>query len=464
MRPTVESISRFVVPCSLSRFHCFALSSPTLLFSGFVTSILYRLMTHALAVASFPDHPVTPHQPDGISSGTRAAKEKRSRHRKATLVLKPVSVGRDFEAAQAYDNDVAAHDPYSPIVFSSQPSIFVDQLDDRSVSSSSPSRRLASLPNGTAHADSTKASIAALGLSRRTPSPSYDLLTASSALDPQRGYWDQHIPPRSSSLPLYHPDSSHAMLRASSSTSVDSDRCSSRMVFAERSSTDAPYGSSAFARSPSKLSPTSPLRSDGSSAKSSLSRPTSTSSSLRSSQSSHSRKANSQYHDDDMTPYGLMMASGAVAPGLAFSILPACPTPPIPKRSAQAKPPASAPTPSPEPQGCSSTASSIRLGLQKMKRLATRRSISSLDFLHTQSDGTRSEDRSPSSLATLSVDGRSMESVVSSEIATPAGDEPGEAERRMAVAKVVGDVWEPQDLNQVIPALRSLKVSGKIGH
>ena len=73
------------------------------------------------------------------------------------------------------------------------------------------------------------------------------------------------------------------------------------------------------------------------------------------------------------------------------------------------------------------------------------------------------EDRSPSSLD-LSLHGRSSESIVSSEVSTPSGDELGEDTGRIAVVRVVGDVREPQDVNQIIDELRSLKVSSKIGH
>lgn len=417
-------------------------------------------MTHALAVASFPDHHhfFTQHHALEITPGIVADSEKRSRRREATLVLKPVSVGWRIDRAQAHGDDVVSHDPYSPIVVSGQPRGFVDQVDDRSVSSSSPSRRFASLSHRTAQATCTKASIAALGLSGRSPSPSYDLLTTSS-LRPSRGYSDQDIPPRSSSLPLYHIASPHAMLHTSSSTSVDSDRCSSRLVFAERSPVEAKHGSAA--RVPARASPSFPAsRLDSGIDRSPLSRTPSTSSSVQSSQSSRSRKANSRYHDDDITPYGLMMASSSAAHCLPCGALRIEPTP-ISKRSAQTKPFPHVLSPSPSPQGsCSSY--SLRGSLKKMKRLATRRSISSLDFLSTQDDSTQSESCSPPSLA-LSIHGRSSESVVSTEIVTPSGDESIER-GRMAVARVIGDTWEPQDLDQVIPTLRSLKVSGKIGH
>jgi hypothetical protein len=415
-------------------------------------------MAHTLAVASFPDHTITtPHSPI-LSVETGTAKEKRSHHKKATLMLKPISVGLPSGDAQAYGDDPIVESPYSPIVFSREPGRYVDQVADKSVSFSSASRKFASVPGGAAHPISTKDSIAALGLSRRSPSPKYDLLTTSPVLNPQHGYWDQHIPPRSSSLQSQHLNNPDAMLRSSSSSAVDVDRCSAQMVFAERSPNEAEFGSAA--KSPARISHSSWSRHNGYPFRSSLSRAPSSSSSSKSSLSSPSSTRAVEYHNDDMTPYACMAANGMAASGFSFSVLPSSPDP-IPKVSAPRKPAKSSPvtTPEPEPQGCSSC--SLRLGLRKMKRLAARRSISSFDFFSTHDS--QSENRSPSPLS-LSMDGQSVESVVSSEIATPPGDEVDEAKERIEVVKVIGEVREPQDLNQVIPALRSLKVSGKFGH
>lgn len=221
------------------------------------------------------------------------------------------------------------------------------------------------------------------------------------------------------------------------------------MVFAERSPDEPQFGS---ASKPGKRNPPSSTRRAHAESSSMASRPTSA-------LAAEVAPRAWRYDMDDVMPYSLLGAGpGMVTPGFPVHFVSPTPrTKPKPKPKAKAKG-ESRPTTA-QPEG------SVRLGFKKMKRLATRRSISSIDFLGAPPE-TQSQGSDPTaSSSTLSVSEQTLErtrSIVSSGASTLSGDDEGE-ERAVRAHKVVGDVWEPQDLGQVIPALRSLKVSGKFG-
>ena len=410
-------------------------------------------MSHALAVSAFPEtNPPQRYQATAARATCLVLDTSAKRIGvEPVTVLNPGSVEQSSKSAQLSDDDLES--PTSPMIFRTvdEPGRYLDHDVDRSlppISTSALTSGLAAWHSGAQqHAVSTKASIAALGLSRHSPTPSYDLLSTSSWLNPRRDHLDQHIPPRSSSLPSSHCisicGSSHTMSRSPTPSSVDSDRCSA-MVFAEPSPQEAEYGSA-----PKLSLRTSSLGPDSSSQASSSSQPSRSASSL----SQYSSGSTSRTYDGpygyDPTPYSLM---GAV-PGFAFNFMP----PRLPKTKPRAKAAASDASVAP------SADSSLRSGFKRMKRLATRRSISSFDFLSSADAAAAPSASSAQQQQPYPADrGQSSESVASTVVSTPSDDEQDTG--RMVAHKVVGDVWEPQDLNAVIPALRSLKVSGRIKH
>ncbi|GJE86679.1 hypothetical protein PsYK624_027600 [Phanerochaete sordida] len=289
----------------------------------------------------------------------------------------------------------------------------------------------------------------ALGLSRLRPS---DLLSSCRALNPQRGLWDQHIPPRSSSLPDSHrtiecsplpspmPPSQSSLSRVSTT-----DDCCSEIHFAERSPDEPEYGSAA--RIPALSLRTHALPDPRGESSSTFARRTAIASSSSIASRPEPRTA-IYHHDDSQAPYSLMGAG----PGLGFRLRaqPAA-SRPKPKLKTKASLPASEPT----CQDCT-----LRRGYQRVKRFATRRSVTALDAFappSSEHEGRESPATTPALSPTRS---RSLESVLSGELESP--DEDTSKTGRVVVAhRVVGDVWEPQDVDQVIPALRSLKLSGK---
>lgn len=446
-------------PISLVRrsvsFRPVALSN-TLLYVNYTRTS--QLMS-ALPVASFPDQLTLPYSRTIKHASYVSDKNPQrllSRRGKAIVVLGPESVEQTSKDAQVPDDDVSSNCPYSPMIFSTQydHGRHLDQDDDRSVSASS-SSRLTALPHGSAsQAVSTKASIAALGVSRYSPTPNYDLLSSSYPLNPQRGYWDQHVPPRSSSLPLSQRvvECAPTMSRSStpSALSVGDDRCSERIVFAERSPDEPEYGSAAKIHH--RPSPTSWLRGDPFvEPSSSLVTRRSALSPRRPDELPRLQARTSRYRPDDLEPYSLMGAG----PGLVMFSLVAS------QRDSQRSKPSPKAKPSVKAGTSTCADRPFCQGLKKMKRLATRRSISSLELFSSSPSESSSQDSTASTSTLSSSKGRSLESVLDTDEDTVAGDKTKRG-RVVVTHRVVGDVWEPQDVQQIIPALRSMKVSGKL--
>ena len=386
-------------------------------------------MSHALAVSAFPEisHPSLLHQTSIFALTGEPEHSGKSR-----LILNPGSVEQSWRDTQPDDDEFER--PLSPMIFRTvhEPGRYLDQDVDRSLLDSSPSAPLAAPHCGAQQTVSTKASIAALGLSRHSPTPSYDLLWASSRQIPQRGHLDQHIPPRSSSLPSSHRISicspSYSMSRSSTPLSLNDDCCSEEMVFAEPNPNDAEYGSAPKRATRSLLGPYAESSSR-------TTRPS----------SSFSLVTRPSRYESEFEPFSLMGAG----PGFAVTFMPSYRHKPKPK-----------PKIAPHVEAASATHAdrSLRIGFKRMRRLATRRSISSLDCFASPDAESRQPPVQESSL--LSVRGRSLESVANTVVSTPPGDE---EDRRIVAHKVVGDVWELQKVGEVIPALRSLKVSTKLG-
>ena len=228
------------------------------------------------------------------------------------------------------------------------------------------------------------------------------------------------------------------MSRSSTPSSVADDQCSEQMIFAAPNPDDAAYGSKP---EPVPRATSYATRAPYAQSSSMASRPA-TAFSAHTSGVSRSWQCES----DEVQPYSLMGAG----PGLAMTFQPS--------HRQSSKPKLRAKTGS-ESAPQSQTERSLRLPFKKMKRLGTRRSISSFDFF--ASADAEPQDPTASS-STLSSSTSGMSSDGGMEVRTPSGDDPSEV--RVVVAhKVVGDVWEQQDLGQVIPALRSLRVSGKLG-
>ncbi|KIP06312.1 hypothetical protein PHLGIDRAFT_465598 [Phlebiopsis gigantea 11061_1 CR5-6] len=203
------------------------------------------LMSHALAVSAFPEIPNLHQRYQALPTQAPRLVLDTSANRIGAgpvTVSNAGSVEQSSANAQLSDDDLES--PSSPMIFRTvdEPGRYLDHAADRSLPHISASG-LAAWHSGTV---STKASIAALGLSQHSPTPSYDLLSTSSWLSPRRDHLDLHIPPRSSSLPSSHRisicGSNHTMSRSPTPSSVDSDRCS-EIVFAEPSPQEAEYGS-----------------------------------------------------------------------------------------------------------------------------------------------------------------------------------------------------------------------------
>lgn len=227
------------------------------------------------------------------------------------------------------------------------------------------------------------------------------------------------------------------MSRSPTPSSFDSDRCSEQIVFAEPNPHEAEYGSAPKSTSrTSSASPEPHAESSSMAIRPSSSLPTHTSSISRA----------SRYDAYDLQPYSLMGAG----PGFAVRFVPPYRHKPKPKAKA---------TPPIEPVPATQTDRSLRSGFKRVKRLATRRSISSLDIFASADAVNQRPAVSTSALS--SVNGQSSESIASTVVSTPSGDEGDEG--RIVAHKIVGGIWEPQALGEVIPALRSLKVSGKLG-
>lgn len=267
--------------------------------------------------------------------------------------------------------------------------------------------------------------------------------------NPQRGYWNRYIPPRISRIPkrtCIVVFSRRGPMSRSATPSVCEDGCSERMVFAERSPDEPAYGSAATAN----LLPSVP-RGGSEPLYSALprlaTRPPS------SSYNSRPRPRTLHCTDDDLAPYSLMGA----APGLAFRLMAHPEAERLKGKS---------PKPRSQRKATTSTSSSGRgehalcRSLQRIKRFATRQSISSLDiFAPAPPDSPRQE--TAASIHTVSSTGTcSLESAVSGRSDGP--DENAADDDNIVVAhRLVGDVWERQGVDQVIPALRSLRSSSK---
>lgn len=409
-----------------------------------------------LAVASFPhSRPARSNSLSKKSSSPELSASPRClasrRGRATTTILAPDAVEQTPSYAQLQADHDSSTPPCSPVIFSTPPGYGrpLDHHADMTASSASPSRRLAALGRGASQAGSTKASLGTLGLSRLRPS---DLLSSCRALNPQRGLWDQHIPPRSSSLPDTHrtiecsplpspmPASQSSLSRVSTA-----DDCCSEIHFAERSPDEPEYGSAA--RTPALSLRTHALPDPRRECSSIFARHIYIASS--SSIASRPEPRTAIYHNDDsQTPYSLMGAG----PGLGFRLR-AQPAASRPKIKLKTK--ASLPASAPACQDCT-----LRRGYQRVKRFATRRSITALDAFappSSEHEGRESPATTPALSPTMS---RSLESVLSGELESPDGDT-SKSGRVVVAHRVVGDVWEPQDVDQVIPALRSLKLSGK---
>lgn len=395
-------------------------------------------MPSSIPVASFPaSYPTATPLYDCVSD----APPLHSRRKGVVLRLEPASVD---QSSRATCHDGNSNWPYSPILFrqTHPPHGSLFNKDDEGTVYSSHKDHRSTAPSSSIR--TTKASIATLGLSLRSPAPKLDLLSVT-ALDTSRGYWDQHLPPRSSSLPTASPQNYQDMskFRNSTPTLVDDDRCSESMTFAA----PGPNGSgpstktSSLQRSASLSSASRDRRSNS---------PQSLASTLRTPAAAPKEQQPVRAHQMPYATDSLSTFPFANLSGMRGFAVPMLPPPPASKP----KPKITVDTRSTSVDGKSSL-----LSLKRVKKLGHRGSISSLNASSPAESHPSNPSASTSSL--LSSDSRSTGTPELDTVFDPTETMGSEEGTTMHV--LVGTQWKRQDLHEVLPTLRSLKVSGRSG-
>lgn len=217
-----------------------------------------------------------------------------------------------------------------------------------------------------------------------------------------------------------------------------------------------PYSSSASASSLSLWSGKKLLT--GSQSRSALSSPRSLSPTSDTSSCYQSPPTNIRMPREDFA--ALYANSLMVGPFGTFAPTP-MPTPRTPRSKAKISvepltPPAPLPSPDKGP----------KLSMKKVRRLMSRRSISSLDALADDHDGDQEDEPSPLETPLSYFDHARLSSEMDPHANRPDDikvfvPDDGSDSPRIYTHFVVGDVWEERDISEVIPVLRSMKFAGK---
>lgn len=452
------------------------ISASTFVSGSFSTSLLYIylfIMPDALSVSSFPEpHPAyrqTTTLDQENTSYTGHAPKKHGQRPRIPCALHIASVQANSTPTQLDGN--SPNSPYSPIIFrSSRPGSSWDHVNDRSSTLPSSFHRANLWQYGRGPAYSTKDDFSTLPLSHSSPDPSYNPLTTTARAKGKGTQADLllSVPARSTSLPLQYPYPVHAsaMSRAPSPSPslAESEQSSADIVFAPMSPPEPDIVSKPSPPTKTFL-PSSIVirRTAGSASGSDYSTSCSDLSSKGTSRSASPTavraelpRTNIRVPQTDL--FELYPSSlGSVGYG---GLLYAAPCPPIPYKPK--KPKLKVPD-NPPPQASQSPSSkSPKVSFRRMRMLMGRRSISSIDAV-VESSQTASGGPAAST-ATLVADDHSQlsaESDATVEVPDPhptsAADDP-HRDGRIVTHRAFGDIWEEQDIDAVIPMLRSMRV------
>lgn len=426
-------------------------------------------MACALAVSSFPEPASVDRTPQVPPKDVPYRSHSRQGKRDDRLTPPPpidipsvVHIGHEVRL----DGDDQTG-PGSPLVFRTfeDPGNNWNDYEQRTIESVSPSSRFVTALGSCKHITSTKDGIASLGVSASCPAPNYDFLS------PLPRYKEDNyltiprpsLPTRSTSLPIYTLSKLGVDVMSRPTSPAHSVAGDVNL----RDPAEPNSGSSSQSSSPS--SPASSASSlslwrgrklwTGTLSRGDIASP-------RSLSPASSISSYSQYPPSVRTPFDayastypspLAMTS---ATGGYFSAY-MTPTPLQSPRTPRPQPKISTDCLTPLISPVSPSEKLSMLSLRRVRKLMTRRSISSFDALSDGGAGDQDSSCTPDS-----ADGSRMS--MDSDISAGPPDikviepEDNPDAPRIYTHLLVGDVWEERDISDVIPALRSLRFAGRV--
>lgn len=456
----------FTYPLSSLIFFAHSASHiPFRFISNSIFYVNYFLMPNALSVSSFPEPHPAYRQASALHQGNTSypgyEPKKHGQRPNVPCALHIASVQANSARTQ-FDGDIP-NSPYSPIIFRpSRHGNSWDHFSDRSSTLPSSLHRSSHWQCGRGPF-STKDDPE----SDSIPASSYNPLTTTARA---KGKDTQarlllSVPTRSTSLPCQYPYPAHAnaMPRAPSPcpSVAGSEETSADIVFAPMSPPEPDAVSKPPLPSKLFLPSSIVIRRAGSASGSDYSTSCSDLSSKATSRSASPTSTREGLPPTnirvprtdllDVYPSSLGFGYG----GMLMSAAP-CPV----SYSKPKKPKLKVPADTPPPSSQSPSAKSPKVSFRRMRMLMGRRSISSIDAV-VESSQTASGGPAAST-ATLVADDHSQlsaESDATVDVPEPtAAADDHHRDGRIVTHRAIGDIWEEQDIDAVIPMLRSMRV------